>query len=545
MSTAPATTADSEARLKAALRLLAVKKAESSLLDFQRFRMPDPDDPENPEASLYQVTPQAKLLCEVLEKVERGELLRVCVSIGPQLGKSEIISRGFPAWFAGRNPHKHFMLGTYNQDFAEDFGGEIREIMGTAEYRQVFPKFSLRKGSKAKDAMITSRGGRLNFIGRGGAGSGKPADMMVIDDPIKDDKEAQSPTLREDTWAWFNKVMLARCHKFTAIVIVHTRWHEDDLIGRLCDPTHPDHDPEVAGEWTYINIPAVVKDHKLAEALGLTLEAPTNPSVIQQFGNAPMAALWPERKPLEFLASARRLDKRGFEALYMGSPSPDDGDYFRRDDLIGYKPHELPKNLRKYAASDHALTTKQENDANCLGCVGVDEDGVIWVLPDIDWERMEPDETVERMIAQMRRHKPMVWWAENEHINKAIGPFLRKRMREEGVYTPIDPQTPSKDKKARATSIRGRMQMHMVRFPTFAPWWAEAEAELLKFPNAKHDDFVDWLSWIGLGLDKELPASKTRPKEDNVIRTGTLRWVKSRIEADRRRAALVKARNGM
>src|SRR5690606_9046087 len=200
-------------------------------------------------------TAQARLLCEVLEKVERGELLRVCVSIGPQLGKTEIISKGFPAWFMGRNPYKHFMLGTYNGDFAKDIGGEVREIMTSAAYKQVFPHMGFRGGSKSKDAMITNRGGRMNFIGREGAGSGKPADMMVIDDPIKDDKEAQSPTTRNAVWSWFNKVMLARAHKFTAIVILHTRWHQDDLIGRLCDPDHPDYDEDLAKDWTYINIP--------------------------------------------------------------------------------------------------------------------------------------------------------------------------------------------------------------------------------------------------------------------------------------------------
>src|SRR5690606_21044167 len=175
-----------EAQLLAARRLLAIKKARESLLAFQQYRFPDPDAPEDPDASTYEVTAQARLLCEVLEKVERGELLRVCVSIGPQLGKTEIISKGFPAWFMGRNPYKHFMLGTYNGDFAKDIGGEVREIMTSAAYKQVFPHMGFRGGSKSKDSMITNRGGRMNFIGREGAGSGKPADMMVIDDPIKD-----------------------------------------------------------------------------------------------------------------------------------------------------------------------------------------------------------------------------------------------------------------------------------------------------------------------------------------------------------------------
>lgn len=532
-----------QAQLLAAKRLLAIRRAQESLLDFQRYRFPDPDAADDPDASTYEVTAQARLLCEVLEKVERGELLRVAVSIGPQLGKTEIISKGFPAWHQGRNPYKHLMLGTYNGDFAKDIGGEVREIMTSPQYKQVFPHFSFRTGSKAKDSMITHKGGRMNFIGREGAGSGKPADIIVIDDPIKDDKEAQSPTIRQAVWNWFNKVMLARAKTFTAIVIVHTRWHEDDLIGRLCDPEHPNYDPDLAKDWTYINIPAVVKDPELAKALGLTLELPTDARVIEQFGDVPMSSLWPERKSLPFLAAARKLDKAGFEALYMGRPTPDDGDYFKRVDLIGYEPGDLPKNLRYYGSSDHALTTAAENDATCLGCAGIDEDDTIWILPDLFWDRVETDQTVEEMLIKMKQYRPMVWWAEGENIQKGFGPFLRKRMAEDKVYCVIDPKTPTKDKKNRARAIQGRIQMHKVRFPKFAHWWPQAEAELLKFPNATHDDFVDFLGLFGIGLMEEIPASREGSRKV-VPMTGTWGWFKARQKAEQRDAKIIKMRKG-
>lgn len=530
-------TAKLEEQLKAAKRLLAIRQARESLLPFMKLRMPDPEYPDDVEHSRYVVTPQARLLCEVLEKVERGELLRVCVSIGPQLGKSELISRGFPAWFSGRNPYKHFMLGTYNQDFANDFGSEVREVMTSPAFAQVFPKFGLRKGSKAKDALTTTDGGKLAFLGRGGAGTGKPADLFVIDDPIKDDREAQSGTIRDEAWSWFNKVVYSRCHRFSAILIVHTRWHQDDLIGRLVDPSHPDHDPKIAREWTYINIPAVVKDPKLAAALGLTLEAPEDEDVIEMFGAEPMAALWPERKPLKFLASARRLDPRGFESLYQGNPAPEDGAYFTREMLQGYQPHELPRNLRIYGASDHALTEKKENDASVLGCAGMDEDGVLWILPDLVWKRMQTDRLVEEMINQMRHHRPQLWWAENEAISKAFGPFLRRRMREEGVYATVAPITPSKDLSLRARSIQGMASIGAVRFPKFAFWWPAAESQMLKFPNAAHDDFVSFLALLGLGLDYERSASRPRTKVE-APKVGSLAWVKymSKHQSKRQKA---------
>jgi phage terminase large subunit-like protein len=534
-----------EAQLRAAQRLAAVMKARSSLLDYVCLTMPDPDRPEDPTATRYEITPQARLLCEVLEKVEKGELLRVCVSIGPQLGKSQLISRAFPSWFMGKNPYKHLMLGTYSQDFANDFGGEVRELMTAPFYKQVFPGVGFRKGSLAKDVMITSKSGRMNFLGRGGAASGKPADVMIIDDPLKDDQEAQSSTIRKGLWSWFNKVMLTRCHKFTPIVIVHTRWHEDDLIGHLVDPAHPEYDEKIAKDWTYINLPVIVKDKKLADALGLTLEVQTDPDVVEQFGDKPIATLWPERKSLKFLAAARRLDRRGFESLYEGNPSPDDGDYFKRDDLVGYQPADLPKHLMMYGASDHALTTKEENDANCLGAFGVDDQGEVWIMPDLYWERSETDETLDAILQRMKHHKCLVWFAEDEHINKALGPFRRQKQREEHIHTAVLGISPGRrDLKLRARSAQGMTQLRKIHFPKWTSWWAEAENEMLKFPSSTHDDFVSFLALIGLGLDSQTMAIVPKPK-GNVYPIGSFGWIKARAKRDADREKMIKATAGM
>lgn len=529
-------------------RLTEVVRARESLLTFMRLKMPDPEDLDDVGLSRYSVTPQARLLCEVLEKVERGELLRVCISIGPQMGKSEVISRGFPAWFIGRNPHKNLMLGSYNQDFAEEFGGEVRDIAVGSVYRQVFPELEFRKGNAAKDYLVTRAGGKMAFVGRGASGTGKPADVFLVDDALKDDKEAQSPTTRKDLRSWFNKVVFTRCHAGSAVVVVNTRWHEDDLIGWLCDKSHPDHDPIIAANWTYINLPAVVRSEELATALGLTLEVQTDAEIVQQFGAMPMASLWPERKPLKFLAEARRLDPRGFESLYMGNPAPEDGDFFKREWLIGYKPEELPRSLMKYTASDHAISEKQERDASCFGTVGIDEKGIIWLLPDLYWEREDDTNViVDEMIRIMRDLKPQIWWAERGHITKSILPFLRKRMIEENVMQTLvdDSMVPAVDKKTRARSIQGMMSLKRVRFPTFAPWWPEAQNELLKFDNGTHDDFVDMLSWIGIGLMREIPASKQAPENDKVIHVGSMAWIKGQSRFEERQKKRLAATRGM
>lgn len=522
-------------QLLAAERLLKAKEAHDLLLPFMQLIMPDTDDTDDSSKSIYELTPVARLLAQIMEKVDRRELKRVAVSIGPQLGKSQLLSRGAPAWMLGRKPNLNIILGTYNQPFAEEFGDAVREITKSAAFKQVFPEVYLRKA--AQDLLITNMGGRAAFVGRGGSGTGKPADIFIVDDPLKDDKEAQSDTVRNEVWSWFNKVALTRCHSGSSIVVVHTRWHQDDLIGRLCDPDHPERHKQyknVADKWQYINLPAVIDDPKLAKALGLTLELPTDPFVVSMFGSKPMSSIWPGRKDLDFLAEAKNMDSAGFGALYMGQPTPDDGDFFKSDWLVEYDAHELPDNLEKYGASDHAVSMKADRDPTVLGCAGVDEDDVLWVLPDVVWDRMQTDRTVEEIILQMKTHKPFYWWMESELISKSFGPFLYKQMSDQQVYVPIDEVTVSKDKMTRARAIQGRLAMKKVRFPRFAPWWQDAKKELLRFPNATHDDFVDWLAHMGLGLLKQhKPSTKVYKDANNVVRTGSIEW----ILAQTRRAA--------
>jgi predicted phage terminase large subunit-like protein len=243
-----------------------------------------------------------------------------------------------------------------------------------------------------------------------------------------------------------------------------------------------------------------------------------------QFGTKPIAALWPERFSLNFLAKQKRWTSAASRAAH-GQAGAGRRRLFQGHDIVPYHSmDELPKNLRKYGASDHAVTEKQKNDASVMGCVGIDDNDDIWVLPDLVWDRMETDGIVEALLAQFKAHKPQLWWMESELISKSFGPFLRKRMVEEQIYTTIDPVTVAKDKKSRARSIQGRMRMHKVHFPVFAPWWNSAhKKQLSRFPVWRRmtTSSTGWRTsaWADEG------SRRFEAEENKVVRVGSVQWM--------------------
>lgn len=504
-------------------RLIAAHDAQSSLLAYTRMTMPDFTRPGDVRYSRYHVGRHHQIIAQALEdivnalKAQSGRGKRIIINCGPRHGKTELASNRFIAWFSGLFPHLSLIFGTYNDTFAGDRGRAVRDILQSPEHKLVFPDYELKEGSASAQRLETKEGGLLTFVGRGGSITGRGGHGIVIDDPIKDRQEADSKLIRDQLWTWFTQVIGTRLMTIDSfILLIQTRWHEDDLVGRLTDPTNPFYDPDEAKNWIVIDLPAIALDNDV-------------------LNRQPGEALWPERFDTEFLLAQQRLDPRGFQALYQGRPSSAQGAFFQADDLLTYMPDQLPKELRFYAASDHAVSTAQGRDKTALLVVGVDQNDNIYVMPDCFWKKAPSDQTVERMIDLMDKYKPLFWWAERGQISKAIGPFLRKRMHERGVYASIVELTPAVDKQTRAQSIQGRTAMHKVYFPAKATWWPDARDQLLKFPYGAHDDFVDALAYIGLGMSAQTPANMVRAAK-RVPKFGTLRWVKNETKMNEREA---------
>lgn len=503
---------------KAKARLAAVRAARKNLLDFMQLMMPDPQHVQNATRSLYKPSYHHQIIAEQLEQLHDGLKTRVILTCPPRHGKTALATIGFVAWYLGRNPHRSVIVGTYNSEYAEDIGRQVRTFVQSNTFKQIFPGVELQLDSRAADRLKTTAGGQAIFVGRGGAVTGRGGDLLIIDDPLKDAAEAASPTIRQSQWEWFNKTFMTRgMTDKVRVMVIQTRWHEDDLIGRLTDPKNPDYSESEAQLWHKIDMPALCTD-------------PDSDPLGRDFGDA----LWPQRFNRLYLNGLRQRDPLGFSALYQCSPAPPEGILFTQDCLVTYQRGELPKDLRVYMASDHAVSTAQQRDKTCIVAAGVDAEDNIWILPDIFWRQASAENVVDGMLDMIRTHKPLIWWAEGGMIGRSLGPFLRKRMQEESVYCAIHEVTPASDKLTRAQAIHGRAMMGKVRFPAFAPWWVEARDELMKFPTGTHDDFVDALAHLGRGLTMMVGSRDNTNRSDAAKEPsiGSLEWVKAKARED-------------
>lgn len=505
-------------------RLKIAAEAREHLLAYMKFVMPDPTDPGDVRKSAYEPARVHVAVADVLTKFLKQELLledgTVCRQLifckPPRHGKSQLATKGLAAWASGRHPDWDIAIASYSDTMATDFGADIRAFLTSKQHQQAFPQHRLRRGGTAKDNIQTEQGGRMVAVGRGGALTGRGMALGLGDDLFKDHEEARSQTIRDAAWNWFTKVFMTRRMGPKLVLLTMTRWHSDDVIGRITDPENPHYNAIEAKKWKIIRLPALAEED---DPLGRSVGEP----------------LWPERFDLEFLQSQQRLDPLGFAALYQQRPTVADGVLFRRENIQRYDPKDLPDNLRYYCTSDHAVGTKQRNDPSCFGKGGVDPQDNLW-LTELFWQRVPTDQAVEAML-QMATGKtaPLLWWAERGHITQSIGPFLRKRMAETGTYINLVEITPSQDKETRAQSIAARVAMGKVFIPK-GPIWDRLVEEMLAFPNGIHDDGVDMLSLFGLGLSSQF-GSKGKKPQPAQPKFGTLGWVKEQDKwAARQRA---------
>ncbi len=503
-------------------------EAKDDLIKFAELMMPDPEFPLDSSKSKYHAERPHRLLADALMDVEAGRCNRLIVSLPPRVGKSQLSSRYFPAWFVGRDPHRHTILIGYNEKMGEGFGKNVRNFMQSHIYKEIFPDTRLERGSAASGFMVTEESGEMIFTGRGGTITGRGGDIVIVDDLFKNRKEANSETMRNDIWDFFTGDAMSRMMtESAAIIIVMTRRHEDDIVGRIIDPANEYFNEEEFKSWRVVNVPGLCTD-------------PDNDPLDRKMGES----VWPDRFSTKYYNDWLRRDSKEFHAVVQQDPSPADGNEITKESIVKYRPNELPKNLKIYAASDHAFGTGKGHDYSCYLVVGVCENDIIWVI-DCWWKKKPTDICVEKMIDLMHRHRPLLWWAARDHIQGSIAPFLKTRMKERGVYCKIKQSSEQlgtgSGKLQKAQAIIGRMAMGMVKFPADAIWMGRAESEMLKFPGGAHDDFVDALAHLGRGLTKFIKPPKDTNEATAAENTvGTFAWT---VATHKREQAVLKQKS--
>jgi predicted phage terminase large subunit-like protein len=450
-------------------RELAARTARQSLLAFTEYTNP-----------LYRRAGHHERIAEKLEAVERGEIDRLMIFMPPRHGKSELASKRFPAWCLGRDPKRQIIAASYNSDLANDFGRNVRNLVAEPEFSEVFRGVTLAPDSQAANRMNTNHGGTYVAAGVGTAVTGRGAHIALIDDPFKDREEADSQRRRDMVWDWYRSTLYTRLMPGGAVVVVQTRWHEDDLAGRLLE-----HEGD---QWEVLDLPAISKDGE---------------------------ALWPEWYPVAALERIKAtIGPREWSALYQQQPQPDEGTFFQRD---WFKEWQHLPSLRYYGTSDYAVT-EGGGDYTVHRIWGIDPKGDIYRVD--GWRGQTASDTwIERKLDLIARYKPLAWFGEGGVIQKAVEPMLNRMMQERGVYCRLEWLPSVSDKPSRARSFQAMAASGRVYFEPNAD-----VSEFLVFPAGRHDDDVDTASLIGRAIDQAHPAI-VRESERKPVRRVSGGWM--------------------
>lgn len=382
------------------------------------------------------------------------------LSCPPQHGKSLTVTETFPSWYVGKYPDRRCIIACYNDDFAGKFGRRNKSKID--EYGRFIFDIKLKKSSD-RDMEIQNHSGGIITRGIMAGITGNAGDLIIIDDPIKNRQEADSTTYRERLWEEWQNSIKTRTQAGTKIIIIQTRWHEDDLSGR------------------------VIREENNIEVVNIPVEAEENDILGRNIGDALCPELGKDNKWLQVFKESYRKDPEGgtraWNALYMGRPTSAEGNLFKREWWQYY--NKLPENIQLVVISVDATF----KDSDTSDFVAIEVWGKLnnnYYLMDLIKKRMDFPETL-RAIRYMADKYP------NKHSilieDKANGSAIISMLKHEiGGIIPI---TPKESKVARANAITGIVEAGNVHLPEYADFTGEFVEEFASFPNGVHDDLVD------------------------------------------------------
>jgi len=415
------------------------------------------------------------LMAMRLEAVRLGDVTRLVINIPPRGLKSIIASIAFPAWLLGHNPSSQIMCVSYGQELAEKFARHCKQVMQSAWYQALFPRTRLSPSRSAVFDFETTEGGQRLATSIGGVVTGRGADVIIIDDPMKPE-DAFSETARANTNEWLANTAMSRLNNKVsgAVVLVMQRLHEDDMTGRVLEQ----------GGWERLCFPAIADEdetHVVTTFLGAYLhERPRG------------EALHSDREPLSALLGLRRdMGSLHFNAQYQQNPSAPDGGMINLDWFGRYD--DPPNKIRFILKSwDTGFTDGPDADYSVCITIAVTWRGFCYIL-DVDRRRLLYPELKKAAKDHIKRHSrncrvPLLFVIEDH----GAGTSLIQDLRSEGIRSWA--HKPKDDKVVRMAAQTAFIERGKVFLPNRAPWLKDFERELVAFPNGRHDDQVDALS---------------------------------------------------
>ena len=355
----------------AATELLARRKARGSFTEYARYRLPED----------MTLAPHHKLLTSALDEVERGECDRLLVMMPPGSAKSTYGSVYFPEYFVGRNPQLSVIAASHTAELAERFGRRVRNGVDDIQFKNLF-NVQLAADSTAAGRWGTNHGGEYTAVGVGGSVTGRRGDLIVVDDPVRSREDADSERVREKTWDWWVNDLMTRLKPGGRIVVIMTRWHEDDLAGRLLE-----REPQ---RWKVIKLPMIAGDE-------------------DPLGREPGERLWKEWFTDEMVQQAQS-DPRSWISLYQQEPRPAEGAEFKRAWVCRY--NNQPKKMNKVILVDPAGdpnnkgNSRKKSDRTVMWVVGLASDGNAFLVDGII-DRLSLTQRADKLFALHKKHKPM------------------------------------------------------------------------------------------------------------------------------------------
>lgn len=455
-----------------------------------------------------------KDICRRIEnfvhQVEEGKSPRLLLLCPPRSGKSELSSRHTPAWVLGRHPEWEIIAASHTSSLAMSFSRYIRDLMRDPAYQAVFPQARLDARSQSVENWNLTGGGGYLAAGVGTGITGRGAHVLILDDLVKDMEAASSTTIRDNTWEWYMSTAYTRLAPGGGVLGLMTWWHEDDWAGRI-QQVMLDGDGE---KFEIVRYPAIndYGDEYILPDDSVVQIPPKQPVPEGAKMTRPMGtAIHPERYTTEDMLRIKQNliiggQKKVWDALYQQNPLPDEGNFFEKGFFNYYSSLPATRSMQIYQAWDFAISEDEASDYTVGACIGQDSNDSLYILDLKRFKMRDGGYIVDEILDFAQQWNANLLGFEDGQIWRAIEFQFKKRCEERRQYPAFELLKPLTDKMVRASPLRGRMQLQKVYFNRQASYFTDMQKELLHFPQGKHDDIVDALSWaVRLTLNHVAP----------------------------------------